>query len=312
MTLADTYGLLPIPTAAPIATTIAAGSNGQSLPQATIVVASAALFPTRGTAIVTTDKGPQAVTFTGTTSGTLTGCSGGQGAMATGNAVLLHEAAGDPGLTVLADYLQTFILTYGAAAWTAIAGASPANQSVPCFRAFTHDPSETEFNERDLPAIFLWRTGSAETPAWIADDYRVTFDTVRVLWVPPAAPQAQGTRRHPFTNAIVKLIDDAIGRERFPEWVRKGDTDPESPYIGSQLLDSMGAWRLWIAKYQPHNLMIGMAGSDPRTYAALAIDLHLEERLIYGTDDPNIGQTATIQDTSAPPLVLATVALPAP
>lgn len=69
------------------ATTIAAGSNGSALPQATINVASTTGFATSGTIYVITTVGPQIVTYTGTTATSFTGCSGGTGTMATGNAV---------------------------------------------------------------------------------------------------------------------------------------------------------------------------------------------------------------------------------
>lgn len=68
-------------------TTIAVGSNGQSLPQATINVVDASLFATAGTALVTTASGVQTVAYTGKSSTTLTGCTGGVGAMSTGGAV---------------------------------------------------------------------------------------------------------------------------------------------------------------------------------------------------------------------------------
>src|SRR6185369_13367529 len=45
-------------------TTIASGSNGQSLPQSTINVVSTTGFPTSGTIFVTTSTGSFAVTYT--------------------------------------------------------------------------------------------------------------------------------------------------------------------------------------------------------------------------------------------------------
>lgn len=68
-------------------TTISAASNGQSLPQATINVASTAGFPTSGTITVTTSAGAQTVTYTGTTPTSFTGATGGTGTMSTGGAV---------------------------------------------------------------------------------------------------------------------------------------------------------------------------------------------------------------------------------
>lgn len=68
-------------------TTIAAGSNGLSLPQSTINVVSTTSFPNPGVINVTTSAGVQTVTYTGVTATTFTGCSGGTGTMSTGGAV---------------------------------------------------------------------------------------------------------------------------------------------------------------------------------------------------------------------------------
>jgi hypothetical protein len=74
-------------------TTIAVGSNGVSLPQATINVASTAGFPTSGTLHVFTTSW-QTVTYTGITGTSFTGCSGGTGTMSTGNNVYLAILTG--------------------------------------------------------------------------------------------------------------------------------------------------------------------------------------------------------------------------
>lgn len=74
-------------------TTIAAGSNGVSLPTATINVSStnagaaSDAFPASGTVMVVTSAGTQTVTYTGVTATSFTGCSGGTGTMSTGGAV---------------------------------------------------------------------------------------------------------------------------------------------------------------------------------------------------------------------------------
>ena len=68
-------------------TAIAAGSNGQSLPQASINVASTSLFAASGSIVVSTSAGQQIVTYTGKTANSFTGCSGGTGTMSTGGTV---------------------------------------------------------------------------------------------------------------------------------------------------------------------------------------------------------------------------------
>jgi hypothetical protein len=74
------------------ATTIASGSNGQILPQATINVVSTATFSAASgsnpqTAVVATSTGAQTITYTGLTSTSLTGVTGGTGKMTQGGAV---------------------------------------------------------------------------------------------------------------------------------------------------------------------------------------------------------------------------------
>jgi hypothetical protein len=65
------------------ATTVAAGSDAAVLPQATINVASTASFTTSGVITIGSDT----ITYTGKTSTTFTGCSGGSGTLATSEAV---------------------------------------------------------------------------------------------------------------------------------------------------------------------------------------------------------------------------------
>ena len=74
-------------TPAAVTTTIAVGSNGQTLPQGTINAASTTGFPSAGTITVVTGAGNQTVTYTGTTALTFTGCTGGTGLMSTGGAI---------------------------------------------------------------------------------------------------------------------------------------------------------------------------------------------------------------------------------
>jgi hypothetical protein len=87
-------------------TTIANGSNGQSLPQSTISVSATTNFVLPGSFNITTSNGVQSVSCTGNGSNTLTGCSGGTGTMSTGNAV-----------TEFGVPLQLGTNANGAAAW---------------------------------------------------------------------------------------------------------------------------------------------------------------------------------------------------
>ena len=69
------------------ATTIAVGSNGAVLPQATINVVSTTNFPASGTFEVWAGGVRTVVTYTGVTATTFTGCTGGTGTLATGDVV---------------------------------------------------------------------------------------------------------------------------------------------------------------------------------------------------------------------------------
>ena len=71
----------------PQSVTITAGSNGATLPQATINISSTAGFSgTGGGAYIISSNGPQYVTYTSTAGGNqITGCSGGTGTLSTGN-----------------------------------------------------------------------------------------------------------------------------------------------------------------------------------------------------------------------------------
>jgi hypothetical protein len=67
-----------------ISTTITSSSNGQSLAQSIINVTSTTGFPVAGVIYVTTSGGQQVVTYTGITATSFTGCTGGSGVMSTG------------------------------------------------------------------------------------------------------------------------------------------------------------------------------------------------------------------------------------
>jgi hypothetical protein len=68
-------------------TLITSGSNGQSLPQATINVTSTSNFPSSGQIDIYIAGDPTTVTYTGKTSTTFTGCTGGTGSLATNQTV---------------------------------------------------------------------------------------------------------------------------------------------------------------------------------------------------------------------------------
>jgi hypothetical protein len=83
-----------------LTTTIAAGSNGVSLPTGTINVASTTGFPASGALLIVTSTGLQKVDYTGSTATTFTGCTGGTGTMSTGGLVTNVTATAQDILTI--------------------------------------------------------------------------------------------------------------------------------------------------------------------------------------------------------------------
>jgi hypothetical protein len=76
---------------------IAAGSDGQALPFATIYANTTLGFPSAGSILVTTDAGVQTVSYTSITGGgtaSFNGCTGGTGVMATNGAILSDTGVG--------------------------------------------------------------------------------------------------------------------------------------------------------------------------------------------------------------------------
>jgi hypothetical protein len=69
-------------------TTIASGSNGVTLPHASIFCLNNSAFPATGSIFVTTSFGVQEVTYTSITGTEFLGCSGGTGTMHTGGTIL--------------------------------------------------------------------------------------------------------------------------------------------------------------------------------------------------------------------------------
>jgi hypothetical protein len=81
-------------------TTIAAGSDGAALPQATINVASTTNLAASGQVAIQVGGAPTIVTYTGKTSNTLTGCTGGSGTLHTSQPILQQYQGRVKGVTL--------------------------------------------------------------------------------------------------------------------------------------------------------------------------------------------------------------------
>lgn len=122
-------GAIAVATLANPTTTVASGSNGAVLPQATINVGSTTGFPASGTIYIVIGGVQTAVTYTGTGATTFTGCSGGSGTLATGQGVYANVTGSFPAQTTAAAGAAKFYVAKAYDAET-VPELSPASNEV--------------------------------------------------------------------------------------------------------------------------------------------------------------------------------------
>lgn len=218
------------------------------------------------------------------------------------------DSSRDLALEVLAGYVSAVLNTYAADAWRAVAAGEPVVR-----RVFTHDPQDYEFSEGDLPALYLFRTGSTKPIEDMAEDYRVHYDNLRLFWVMPGTGQAQQRKRVPIISALGKLIDVAIDRGRDPVYVRSDDTDPTAARQGTVLFRAAGAMYIRVVQWTKTNLAIQMSPGqgEHRVYQALDLKIELQEDIVQGFDDlssvPSLDLTVLLNDEVNPRLPFSEV-----
>jgi hypothetical protein len=223
------------------------------------------------------------------------------------------ETLGDPCLAVLLDAFKAVLNANMADAWSA---AGVAANMPPVREVFAHDPSKLVFLEKSLPALFLWREGSAAEYFDQTPERRIATDTLKLVWVYPTAPPEKQRVRATFERAVVGIIDGFLKRNRDPAWVAVGDTTDRARRTGSNLLTKAGFFSLRMTRSALVPVTIEMSDGLPqRTYAAVQMDLTIEEaHAIGGFDAMQAGGTTTIQsaelDGNGDPFVYAVVDLP--
>lgn len=196
--------------------------------------------------------------------------------------------AGDALLDVLGGFLQAVLNAEAASIWTAAgvaaSGSAPAGREV-AIRVFTSDPEQpgTEFQDRELPALFLWRS-AFETPVWWGQGWRVRKSTVELAWVFPPAAMAAQTARDPFVNVLQAVVDEQLEfMGRNPAYVYPGDTDPDAATRGSDIWPFLNVVQLYLERVQKKPLVIraaaGAPGFAPRTYFRVQALLTALERV---------------------------------
>jgi hypothetical protein len=191
------------------------------------------------------------------------------------------EAAGDPLLSYGLSFFATVANAYGSAAWNA-PGIAPGVEVVA--NTFPHNPREESFNEKDLPAMYMWRDGATEYDQ-IAQDLRVVRGTISLLWVAPVkARQTYLRLRSPFPKALLDVLEDCFERGCDLNWQLVGDTSPSAVYVqtyGSLLWPRMNFRRMHFQKWSPASLTVPAEGG-PRTYRATQATLYVEELYTQG------------------------------
>lgn len=142
---------------------------------------------------------------------------------------------GDPALYYIGHYLKAVFNARLASAWRAAVAPNAvgdvATAIVPVRTVRFDNPVDGEFNEADLPALFLFRGESLSEIR--ADGWDVLVTPITVEWVFPASTVVERTQRINIRNAIEKVAYAAIESGRHASYVIQGDTDPKAAASGS-------------------------------------------------------------------------------
>lgn len=185
---------------------------------------------------------------------------------------------GDPALGHLGGFLRAAINRYCATAWAALRPRS-GDDALPVRAVFTHDPEAASFNDRDLPALFVWRQRTRFGQRDL--DYLDGTSTVRALWVYPPEPQAKHVPRRPFAHAVASAVRVALGLGRIPEWAATGDTDPTAATIAAD----------------PDSIRTAFASpTSPTTYSGAQLNGAIGD----DTMSPRLGPTITTTAVGSP------------
>jgi hypothetical protein len=193
------------------------------------------------------------------------------------------ETVGNPTLDAIRDFIAGVWRRTAANAWASVAPGEPIVR-----KAFSHDPEQYSFIEKDLPGLYVFPQGSTKPPEQIAEDIRVEYGNIRVFWVLPFVGQERQVQRRPIFWALQNVLDQALREERDPGWIVEGDTDPLAATEGSWLLDAAGLKAISIADWADTTIAIGIGteeGATKRTFPALSIRLVFErvvERSVEG------------------------------
>lgn len=202
-------------------------------------------------------------------------------AASAGAAQVVTLDASDPLLSYLLSYFATAANARLATAWATVDPIS----AKPVVGTFAEDPNTegSVFDENKLPALFAWRDGDP-VERWLADDWRISDSTISVLWVPPPVPAERWTPRSVFANRIAKLCRALLVADRDRSWVVTGDTDINTPTLGSSFRTLTNVMRCEVASWKRVPLQIRIPpNGDVETYRGALITIEARERVQFDT-----------------------------
>lgn len=240
-------------------TTIASGSNTQTLPQSTINVASTTTFPSSGTIFVNTDAGIQTVAYSGTSGGNqFTGCTGGTGVMSTGGAVSAGLFAPAPtptsngGVRSMHDLIQAVAFYLGQCAWNGSAALVPNASNN--FGAFTPPAHGVQRVAEDIaaflqPVAHEWSAQQTFDIAPIAPDYYTTTP------IPQFLPALAGIVQSGIAHA--PQYDGTTGAQK--SWVFTNSSQPIQFFIPIPFYATISTIRAYLDKTSGSSQSISIA-----------------------------------------------------
>ena len=180
-----------------------------------------------------------------------------------------NDSVHDSALDCLGSYLTACLNDQLGPSWSAV---NPGKKFVESFQ--TSEPGDS-FNERDLPAMFLYRTASFDEP--VTDDWIEQTTDVTVTWVPQSAVQFKKNLRATSINGFSKVVTRALHLGRSPAWIHPADKSTSSKTRGSPLMERAGFFRVPLVTSAKIDYVTVEKGLDVATYPAFSLIIRIFE-----------------------------------
>jgi hypothetical protein len=205
------------------------------------------------------------------------------------------DALTDPALALITSFVRAAIESDLTAAWVEV---DPTSASACCY-AYPHNPTEQSFNDRNLPALYMWRDGVPRTSEY-GSDFMMSSTKLVGVWVMPPAHDEDARSREPIFNGVHASVARAVYRGRHKAWVLDGDTYYDPQTYGSVLARHAGFASLSLAKAERTKLRIEMRdGSGVDEYDAIQLTFDLQERYEADPGEHGFEQTELQGDVRA-------------